>query len=574
MSLKQMMLIVLIGTAVAMLSLGFCIQRLGAATDGVAKAYEVRYTSYLLADELRQSSDDLTRLARTYVVSGNPKWKEQYQEVLDIRAGKRPRPAQYHKIYWDFRAADIRPARGEEPAVALSELMKRAGFTDEEFAKLSESERNSNDLVSTETRAMGAVEGSPDAAKRDSAVALMHDENYHQFKAKIMQPLDEFFSMVDQRTQQSIEAAEATKTFWYTMLIGIALTVLVLLVSSLWLAYRRLSRSLSEAVRVSDAIASGRLNIDVTPTGPREVASLLGAMAEMRDQLIRVVSNVRQNANAVATACGNISQGNADLSARTQEQASALQHTASSMEQLTATVHRNADNAAQADKLSRGANVIASRGGDVVGKVVETMQGISQSSTKIADIIGVIDSIAFQTNLLALNAAVEAARAGEQGRGFAVVAAEVRQLAQRSADAAKQIRTLILDSVGRVEQGKAFVEQAGTTMTELVGAIKRVTDIMGEISAASSEQSAGVNQIGHAVAQMDSVTQQNAALVEESAAAAEMLEEQGRELVAAVAVFKLADSSDYSQPTHNDSSARMGNRAAHAQPYAEIDAAA
>ena len=568
-----MMLIMMVGTAVAMIALGFCIQRLGAATAAVAHAYEVRYNSYLLADELRQSSDDLTRLARTYVVSGENKWKAQYQEVLDIRAGKLPRPAQYHKIYWDFRAADIRPARGQEPAIALTELMKQAGFTAEELAKLEEAERNSNDLVRTETQAMNAVAAGNGASEGNGAQKLMHDQDYHQFKARIMRPVDEFFAAVDRRTQGSIALAESNKTFWHAMLVGIALTTLVLLVSSLWLAYRQLSRSLDEAVRVSGAIASGRLNISVTPTGPREVAALLGAMADMRARLVSVVSNVRQNADAVATACGHIAQGNSDLSARTQEQASALQQTAASMEELSATVNRNADNATQADQLSRGASLIATRGGEVVGKVVATMQGISDSSGKISDIIGVIDSIAFQTNLLALNAAVEAARAGEQGRGFAVVAAEVRHLAQRSAEAAKQIRTLILDSVGRVEQGKAFVDQAGTTMTELVNAIKRVTDIMGEISAASSEQSAGVTQIGHAVAQMDSATQQNAALVEQSAAAAEMLEQQGRELVAAVAVFKLGDSADREFIEHADTHEHTIVTASRALPQ-RFDAAA
>lgn len=538
-----MMLIMMLGTAVAMIAVGVCIQKLGAATDAVARAYQVRYSSYLLADEMRQSSDDLTRLARTYVVSGERHWKDQYQEVLDIRAGKIPRPAQYHKIYWDFRAAGIRPARGEEPAVALIELMKQAGFTAEELAKLEQAERNSNDLVRTESLAMQAVE-SGEAEDRAHARALMHDHEYHEFKAKIMQPVDEFFAAVDRRTQRAIDSAEDTKTFWFVMLVVIALATLVLLVASLWLAYRQLSRSLEQAVRVSGAIAAGHLHIQVNPSGPREVASLLDAMAEMRHRLVGVVSHVRQNADAVALACGHIAQGNTDLSSRTQEQASALQQSASSMEELSAAVQRNADNAVQADQLSRGASEIAIRGGEVVGKVVETMQEMSESSHKISDIIGVIDSIAFQTNLLALNAAVEAARAGEQGRGFAVVAAEVRQLAQRSADAAKEIRALILDSVGRVEHGKTFVDQAGATMTELVDAIKRVTQIMGEISAASAEQSSGVEQISHAVSQMDSVTQQNAALVEESAAAAEMLEQQSRELVAAVAVFKLSESDE------------------------------
>jgi len=565
MSLKQMMLLMMVGLGVGMIALAFCIQRLGAATAQVAKAYEVRYDSYLLADELRQSSDDLTRLARTFVVTGDEKWKEQYQEVLDIRAGRRARPAQYHKIYWDFRAADIHPARGEEPAVALSELMKRAGFTAEEFEKLSEAERNSNDLVRTETLAMNMVSaagkdlqaGASDLAR---AQKLMHDDDYHRFKAKIMQPVDEFFAAVDERTQQTIRAAEAKKTFWYGALIVIAAVVLAMLVGALWLAYRQLSRSLDESVRVANAIASGRLDVEVSPAGPREVASLLEAMGSMRVQLENVVSQVRRHADTVALACDQIAQGNNDLSRRTQEQASALQESAASMEELTAAVHRNADNASQADKLSRGAREIAARGGDVVGRVVDTMQDISDSSHRIADIIGVIDGIAFQTNLLALNAAVEAARAGEQGRGFAVVAAEVRQLAQRSAEASKQIRGLILDSNERVDQGKGLVEQAGTTMGELVDAIKRVTDLMSEISAASLEQSSGVTQISHAVAQMDSATQQNAALVEQSAAAAEMLREQAHQLVAAMAVFKLSGAAERSQHPRADLVLNEGRR--------------
>jgi methyl-accepting chemotaxis protein len=403
---------------------------------------------------------------------------------------------------------------------------------------------------------------------------MMHDANYHKFKAKIMQPVDEFFAAVDRRTQSSIDAAENTKAFWYVALIGIAITLFLLLVISLWVAYRQLSRSLSEAARVSAAIASGRLDVVVTPSGPREVATLLDGMAAMRAQLVSVVANVRQNAQAVANACGHIAQGNSDLSSRTQEQAGALQQSAASMEEMTAAVQRNAESAAQANELSRGANLIATRGGEVVGKVVSTMKDISESSGKIADIIGVIDSIAFQTNLLALNAAVEAARAGEQGRGFAVVAAEVRQLAQRSAEAAKQIRALILDSVERVDQGTAFVDQAGATMAELVDAIKRVSSIMGEISAASAEQSSGVTQISDAVAQMDAATQQNAALVEESASAAEMLKEQARQLVAAVAVFKLTASDERDFGGANPQSRGFsGSNAAAARTY-EFDAAA
>jgi len=270
----------------------------------------------------------------------------------------------------------------------------------------------------------------------------------------------------------------------------------------------------------------------------------LRALGEMQDALMRVVSTVRQNAESVATASAQIAQGNADLSQRTEEQASTLQQTAASMEELGSTVKLNADNAKQANQLAHGASDIAVKGGEVVSQVVATMAEINSSSKRIADIIGVIDGIAFQTNILALNAAVEAARAGEQGRGFAVVAGEVRNLAQRSAEAAKEIKALITASVERVDQGSALVDRAGTTMTEVVNSIRRVTDIMGEISAASSEQSSGVSQVGDAVVQMDQATQQNAALVEESAAAAESLRSQALQMVQVVAVFRLDAQAD------------------------------
>jgi methyl-accepting chemotaxis protein len=295
----------------------------------------------------------------------------------------------------------------------------------------------------------------------------------------------------------------------------------------------------AHAVQAARAIAGGDLAAEVPAGGKDEMGQLLATLAEMRDNLARVVSGVRSNAEGVASASSQIASGNNDLSARTEQQASALEETAASMEELGSTVRQNADNARTANQLAVNASTVAVQGGDVVAEVVETMKGINDSSKKIADIISVIDGIAFQTNILALNAAVEAARAGEQGRGFAVVAGEVRSLAGRSAEAAKEIKQLITASVERVEQGSALVDKAGSTMTEVVNAIRRVTDIMGEISAASSEQSAGVGQVGEAVTQMDQATQQNAALVEEMAAAASALNAQAGELVNAVAVFKL-----------------------------------
>jgi len=303
---------------------------------------------------------------------------------------------------------------------------------------------------------------------------------------------------------------------------------------------RSTTRPLNQALRVARAVADGDLAIEFQAEGRSETGQLLAALHEMKTRLARIVGGVREGAEGVATASAQIAQGNNDLSGRTEEQASALEETAASMEQLSSTVKQNADNARQANQLAQDASTVAVRGGEVVGQVVDTMKGIDASSKKIAEIIGTIDGIAFQTNILALNAAVEAARAGEQGRGFAVVASEVRSLAQRSAEAAKEIKALISASVERVEQGTALVDQAGATMNEVVGSIRRVTDIMGEISAASHEQSAGVGQVGEAVSQMDQATQQNAALVEESAAAAESLKVQAQQLVQAVAVFKLA----------------------------------
>jgi methyl-accepting chemotaxis protein len=294
-----------------------------------------------------------------------------------------------------------------------------------------------------------------------------------------------------------------------------------------------------ELKRTADAVAAGDLGVQIT-LRHGDTTSVMAALKTMAGKLLLTVQAVRQNADSVATASAQIASGNADLSARTEEQASALQQTAASMEELGTTVRQTADNARQADALARSASEVAQRGGAAVREVVVTMKGINDSSRKIADIIGAIDGIAFQTNILALNAAVEAARAGEQGRGFAVVAGEVRSLAQRAATAAREIKALIEESVGRTERGTQLVDQAGATMLDIVTSIQRVSDIVGEITTASSEQSQGVQQVAGAVSNMDRSTQQNAALVEESAAAAESLSQQSRQLVQAMAVFKLA----------------------------------
>ncbi|MDR7307569.1 methyl-accepting chemotaxis protein [Rhodoferax saidenbachensis] len=327
------------------------------------------------------------------------------------------------------------------------------------------------------------------------------------------------------------------------MLVALVVAVIAAAAAALWLI-RSITSPINTVVDVASRIAEGDLSQSIHVHSTNETGQLLMALKRMQTNLASVVGQVRQGSESVATASAEIAQGNHDLSARTEQQASALEETAASMEELGSTVKQNADSARQANQLAMNASTVAIQGGEVVGQVVETMKGINESSRKIADIISVIDGIAFQTNILALNAAVEAARAGEQGRGFAVVASEVRSLAGRSAEAAKEIKTLIGTSVERVEQGTALVDKAGTTMTEVVTSIKRVTDIMGEISAASSEQSSGVAQVGEAVSSMDQTTQQNAALVEEMAAAASSLKSQAQDLVQVVAVFKLGQGGD------------------------------
>jgi methyl-accepting chemotaxis protein len=343
----------------------------------------------------------------------------------------------------------------------------------------------------------------------------------------------------------AVALSDADNAYRSARVLMITFGVLALATGGLaaWLITRGLLRQLggepADAVRIAGQIAAGDLAVEIE-THPRDDSSLMYAMRYMRDSLAHIVSQVRTGTDTIATASAQIAAGNFDLSARTEQQASSLEETASSMEEMTSAVKHNADNARQANNLAMSASHVAEKGGNVVSQVVHTMGAINQSAQKIVEIIGVIDGIAFQTNILALNAAVEAARAGEQGRGFAVVATEVRNLAQRSAAAAKEIKALISDSVDKVDSGNKLVEEAGATMHEVVDSIKRVTDIMSEIVAASDEQASGIDQVNQAITQMDTVTQQNASLVEEAAAAAQSMTEQADHLAQVVSVFLLS----------------------------------
>ena len=359
---------------------------------------------------------------------------------------------------------------------------------------------------------------------------------------KLTQAIDAINAVRISGADRLAQVLDANADKQRNLLITLSVLQTVLLIAAVWLALlfvRSITQPLRRAVDLALAVADGNLQgADETPDR-NEIGELIAAQQQMRARLRPIVQQVRQGSDAVALASAEIAQGNQDLSARTESQASALEQTAASMEELSATVRHNADSAQQASQLTQTAHSIASQGGQMVGQMVQTMQGIHDSSRKMGDIIGVIDSIAFQTNILALNAAVEAARAGEQGRGFAVVASEVRSLAGRSAEAAKEIKRLIDDSVQRVGAGNALAQQTGETMQEMVGAIGKVNTIVSAISNASREQAEGVIQVGEAITQMDQVTQQNAALVEEMAATASSLNSQSQELVQAISIFQV-----------------------------------
>ncbi|MHB8825604.1 MAG: methyl-accepting chemotaxis protein [Thiobacillus sp.] len=390
-----------------------------------------------------------------------------------------------------------------------------------------------------------AYVGARDAALKEKAAGNLESAN--KFVDEDMKPrLDAYLTSLNALSVYQNKAIDATALnvqqhyeSGRTLLITLSLVALVMGIGFAFWITRSITRPMNQAVRIAQTVAAGDLTSRIEVRSKDETGQLLQALKDMNDSLVKVVSQVRTGTDSVATASNQIAAGNLDLSSRTEEQAASLEETASSMEELTSTVKQNAENAKQANQLVVSTADVAVKGGQVVGKVVDTMASIKESSRKIADIIGVIDGIAFQTNILALNAAVEAARAGEQGRGFAVVASEVRNLAQRSAGAAKEIKVLIEDSVGKVDAGGKLVDEAGKTMDEIVTSVKRITDIMSEIAAASQEQSTGIEQVNQAVGQMDEVTQQNAALVEEAAAASESLQGQASQLAQAVSVFKL-----------------------------------
>ncbi|MBR7636870.1 methyl-accepting chemotaxis protein [Janthinobacterium lividum] len=375
------------------------------------------------------------------------------------------------------------------------------------------------------------------AGQTEEAIAFLTQQAAPSLK-RVLGALDSLVAYEGEQAAQAATDAETLSASARASMIALGSVAVLLGAFVAWIITRSITRPINAAVGVAETVASGDLSSHIVVNSSDETGRLLGALKAMNDSLLGVVAQVRNGTDAISTASSEIAAGNLDLSSRTEEQASSLEETASAMEELTSTVKQNADNARQANQLAKSASEVAVRGGSIVSQVVDTMGTINESSKKIVDIIGVIDGIAFQTNILALNAAVEAARAGEQGRGFAVVATEVRNLAQRSAGAAKEIKELIAASVANVDTGSRLVNEAGQTMGDIVDSIVRVTDIMGEITSATHEQTIGIEQINMAIAQMDEVTQQNAALVEEAAAASQSMQEQAGELAHVVGFFK------------------------------------
>jgi len=420
---------------------------------------------------------------------------------------------------------------------AAKEALQQKVSTDREAALMSELDAAlkagaplNNKVV--ELRKAGQSEEAVSFLTREAAPSLN----------RVLKALDSLVAYEGEQASQAAMDAETVSHSARNFMLMLGSVAVLLGAFVAWIITRSITQPINAAVAVAETVASGDLSSHIVVNSSDETGRLLGALKAMNDSLLGVVAQVRHGTDAIATASSEIASGNHDLSSRTEEQASSLEETASAMEELTSTVKQNADNARQANVLAKNASEVAVRGGNIVSQVVDTMGTINASSNKIVDIIGVIDGIAFQTNILALNAAVEAARAGEQGRGFAVVASEVRNLAHRSGQAAKEIKELIAASVANVEAGSRLVNDAGQTMGDIVDSIVRVTDIMGEITSATHEQTIGIEQINLAITQMDEVTQQNAALVEEAAAASQSMQQQAGELAHVVGFFKTGHS--------------------------------
>ena len=566
MTIKNLFLALLAALTLLLCLVLLSVISLKSASDEVARSADLRYRSYLLADELRQSSDDLTRLARTYAVTGDAKYEKQYFDILDIRNGKKPRPEHYERIYWDFVAAGIDKPQPDGATASLQALMKEAGFSEQEFAKLKEAQNNSDALVKNETIAMNAVKGLFDdgtgqfTKKGDPdlelARKLTHDENYHKYKAQIMKPVDEFLELLDKRTSAAVEQAKQAKTrmqYWVT---GLVLFSIAFLVVALLTVYRRIIAALggepAVASEVVKQVAAGDLSVEI-PVANTDSTSLLAAMKVMQSNLQKLIGEIQTNADMVASAAKKMTIAAEDVAWSSNQQSASSLEIAAAMEQSTVSINLMSDSANRAQTISGDSELLMNETSGVVSEAVnriakiatvveqasQTVRTLGQESENVSKIVLVIKEVADQTNLLALNAAIEAARAGEQGRGFAVVADEVRKLAERTTQSTQEITTMISsmqssardavtcieDAVANVNEGVILTKRVGESVSRLGASSHEVKEVIIDVSSALREQNAASNEIARNVEQIAQTGERNSGAVGAVAKAATELQQ-------------------------------------------------
>ena len=566
MTIKNLFLALLAALTLLLCLVLLSVISLKSASDEVARTTDLRYRSYLLADELRQSSDDLTRLARTYAVTGDAKYEKQYFDILDIRNGKKPRPEHYERIYWDFVAAGIDKPQPDGATASLQALMKEAGFSEQEFAKLKEAQNNSDALVKNETIAMNAVKGLFDdgtgqfTKKGDPdlelARKLTHDENYHKYKAQIMKPVDEFLELLDKRTSAAVEQAKQDETrmqYWVT---GLVLFSIAFLVVALLTVYRRIIAALggepAVASEVVKQVAAGDLSVEI-PVANTDSTSLLAAMKVMQSNLQKLIGEIQTDADMVASAAKKMTIAAEDVAWSSNQQSASSLEIAAAMEQSTVSINLMSDSANRAQTISGDSELLMNETSGVVSEAVnriakiatvveqasQTVRTLGQESENVSKIVLVIKEVADQTNLLALNAAIEAARAGEQGRGFAVVADEVRKLAERTTQSTQEITTMISsmqssardavtcieDAVANVNEGVILTKRVGESVSRLGASSHEVKEVIIDVSSALREQNAASNEIARNVEQIAQTGERNSGAVGAVAKAATELQQ-------------------------------------------------